>query len=89
MSAELNGEVFYVLYGKISKILSKKFNEQKNMHYTPAFALKQKQGKRITMFIFVSKEIQEILEGCTQTRGGERRDGGKISPYGFLFPLKF
>lgn len=57
VSAELNGEVFYVLYGKISKILSKNFNEQKNMHYTPAFALKWKQGKRITMFIFVSKEI--------------------------------
>lgn len=44
------------------------------MHYTPAFALKRKQGKRITMFIFVSKEIQEILEGCTQTGGGEQRD---------------
>ena len=61
VSAEINDEVLSVLYGKISKILSKKFKEQqqqkkfkeqKNVHYKPHFILKGKQGKIIIYVCF-------------------------------------
>lgn len=52
VSAEINDEVLSVLYGKISKILSKNFKEQKNVHYKPHFILKGKQGKIIIYVCF-------------------------------------